>query len=86
MLSLNHDRESSVHICVHFMMLQFMLSQLTPAVILCAFYTATYRSEEFDLIHRRLRVVLRTLHHLHCNKPLHPATTEKVRLLTGSTV
>lgn len=45
---------------------------------LCAINTATYRSEEFDLIHRCLCIVLRTLYHLHCNKPLHPATTEKV--------
>ncbi len=46
--------------------------------LLCAISWATYRSEEFDLIHCRLRVVLCTLHHLHCNKPLHPATTEQV--------
>lgn len=44
----------------------------------CVINSATYRSEEFDLIHCRLRVVLRTLHHLHCDKPLHPATTEQV--------
>lgn len=43
-----------------------------------AFNSATYRSEEFNLIHRCLRVVLRTLYHLHCNKSLHPATTEQV--------
>lgn len=37
----------------------------------------TYRFEEFDLIHRRLCVMFCALHYLHCNKPLHPVTTEK---------
>lgn len=35
----------------------------------------THRTQEFDLVHRCLCVMLGALHHLHCHKPLHPAAT-----------
>lgn len=55
-----------------------VLPDFTSQQLPCTFNSSTHRSEELDLIHCCLRVVLRTLHHLHCNKPLHPATTEQV--------
>lgn len=54
------------------------LCDINSQKLLCAISWATYRSEEFDLIHCCLRVVFRTLHHLHCNKSLHPATKAQV--------
>lgn len=42
------------------------------ASILVLVKASTYRLEKFDLIHRRFRVVFRTLDHLHGNKPFHP--------------
>lgn len=59
-------------------MLSVLCQQYIALNLLCAINSVTYRSEEFDLIYCCLRVVLRTLHDFHCNKPLHPETTEQV--------